>query len=71
MPGQAVLVNVATAKEKPINVQLTIVENDPFHCYLKCRNQRKVDEIFGYETIVEIVRFNFKKKAQKKSLKNS
>ncbi len=55
MPGQAVLVNVATAKEKPINVQLTIVENDPFHCYLKCRNQRKVDETFGYETIVEIL----------------
>jgi hypothetical protein len=54
-PGQVVLVNVATAKEKPMKVQLTVVENDPFNCSIKCRNDRKVDEIYGYEHIWEIL----------------
>jgi hypothetical protein len=54
-PGQVVLVNVAKSREKPMQVQLTIVENDPFNCNLKCRNERKVDETYGYENIVEIL----------------
>lgn len=53
-PGQVVLVNLAKAKEKPMNVQLTIVENDPFNRILKCRNERKVEEMCGYESIMEI-----------------
>jgi hypothetical protein len=54
-PGQVVLVNVATAKEKSMKVQLTVVENDPFNGNIKCRNDRKVDEIYGYEHIWEIL----------------
>jgi D-mannonate dehydratase len=54
-PGQLVLVNAAKNSERPFPLQLTIVENDPFHCSLKCENTSKEHEIYGYEQIVEIL----------------
>jgi hypothetical protein len=59
-PGQLVLVNASKSTEKPFPIQLTIIENDPFNCNLKCENTAREREIYGYEQIIEIL--NVKKR---------